>query len=281
MQGKFEINWDYYASKRSKLIHCKTVNLVNTLGWLRGGCPAWTEEVMWCVTCWHYESSALQKSCTFGKIVKRYSIDSTPQIELGCTKPTCRGHGVRSRAGVRCKGHEEGSRAGGIQVARGDLHLQIVGVITVQTFWVKCRCQLVIRLKANKCYQGLLCSLSSFINLLVSDLCLDLWPLYRYYWQCNRYHPWVCPDHIASHIALAWSIVCIISPQSPSGPRRNSSPWWITHLHLDVPKVMPTASGWPPPSPLTLALLVAFLCRTWDYSFRSTTTKSGKALICK
>ena len=40
------------------------------------------------------------------------------------------------------------------------------GVITVQTLRVKRRCQLVIRLKANKCYQELLCFLSSYINLL-------------------------------------------------------------------------------------------------------------------
>ena len=88
---------------------------------------------------------------------------------------------MTSRAGITCRGHVEGSRAGGMQVARGDLHLRIGGVITVQTLRVKCKCQLVVRLKANTCYQEFLQSLSSSINLLVSDLCSGLWPLRRYY----------------------------------------------------------------------------------------------------
>ena len=73
-----------------------------------------------------------------------------------------RGHGVRSRAGVMGKG----LRARGMQVARGDLHLRMGGVITVQTLRVKHKYQLVIRLKANKYYQELLWYLSSYINLL-------------------------------------------------------------------------------------------------------------------
>ena len=50
-----------------------------------------------------------------------------------------------------------------MQVARNDLHLQMGGVWQSR---LKRRYQLVIRLKANECYQKLLCSLSSYINLL-------------------------------------------------------------------------------------------------------------------
>ena len=57
----------------------------------------------------------------------------------------------------------KGLRAGGMQVARGDLHLRMSGV---QQCRVKRRCQLVVRLKANECYQELLRSLSSYINFL-------------------------------------------------------------------------------------------------------------------
>ena len=69
-------------------------------------------------------------------------------------------------------------RAGGMRVARGDLYLQMGGVVTVQTLRVKRRCQLIIRLKANKCYQKLLRSLSPYINLLnirqIFGLCISV-----------------------------------------------------------------------------------------------------------
>ena len=107
----------------------------------------------------------------------------------------------RPRAGVTGWGHVQGSRAGGMRVARGDLHLRMGGVI-VQTLRVKRKCQLVVRLKANECYQELLRYLSSYINLLNIRLCLGLWPLRKCYWRYNRYHPRVCLDHIAGHIAL-------------------------------------------------------------------------------
>ena len=125
-----------------------------------GGCSAWTEEVTWYVTCWHYKSLALRRSCAFGEIVKRCSINSTPRVGL------YQGHVQGSQGEVTCKGHVERLYAGGTQVARDDLLLQVGGVITMQTFWVKCRCQLVVKLKANKYYQELLCFLSSYINLL-------------------------------------------------------------------------------------------------------------------
>ena len=66
---------------------------------------------------------------------------------------------MRSYAGVK-------SRAGDMRVAQSDLHLRMGGVISVQTVRVKRRCQLVGKLKANECYQELLCYLSFYINLL-------------------------------------------------------------------------------------------------------------------
>ena len=120
---------------------------------------------MWYVTCWHYGSSTLWRSCAFGEIVKRCSINSTPRVELH------QDHVQGSRGEIKCKGYVDRSRAGGMQVARGDLHSRMGGVITVQTLRVKRSCQLVVRLKANKCYQGFLCYLSSYINLLNIRLC--------------------------------------------------------------------------------------------------------------
>ena len=67
---------------------------------------------------------------------------------------------------ITCRGHVQGSDAGDMRVAQSDLHLWMGGVITVQTLWVKRMCQLVVRVKANKCYQRLLRYLSSYINLL-------------------------------------------------------------------------------------------------------------------
>ena len=66
-------------------------------------------------------------------------------------------------------------------------------VVTVRTLQVKCRCQFVVRLKANKCYQELLCFLSSYINLL--DL-LNLQGLRHWFLTSGRFHtssPWSRP----------------------------------------------------------------------------------------
>ena len=73
---------------------------------------------------------------------------------------------MRSREGVTCRGHVEGLRARGMRVAQGNLHLQMGEIIIVQTLRVKRKYQLVVRLKANKYYQELLRSLSSYINFL-------------------------------------------------------------------------------------------------------------------
>ena len=122
------------------------------------------------------------------------------------------------------QGSNEGLAYRGMQVTQHDLHLQMGGVITVQTFRVKRRYQLVVRLKANKYYQELLRYLSSYINLLnirffarISGLCISvtnnimtpgfvlivsliisLWLLWSYCWlDCFN-----CSDLIADCIAL-------------------------------------------------------------------------------
>ena len=96
-------------------------------------------------------------------------------------KATYRGHGVKSRAGATCRGYGARLRAGDMQVAQSDLYLQMGGVVTIQTLQVKCRCQLVVRLKANKYYPELLNFLSSYINLLnllnLKASAVDSWPL--------------------------------------------------------------------------------------------------------
>ena len=69
-------------------------------------------------------------------------------------KVTCRGH----VDGVACRGHASCSGWSAFTDGRS--------FNSTDSSRVKRRCQLVIRLKANKCYQELLCSLSSYINLL-------------------------------------------------------------------------------------------------------------------
>ena len=76
-----------------------------------------------------------------------------------------------TRAGVMWKG----LHAKRMRVARSDLHLQTgKGFNNADFFKVKCRCQLVVKLKANKYYQGLLCYLSFYIKLLNIRLCSQL-----------------------------------------------------------------------------------------------------------
>ena len=58
------------------------------------------------------------------------------------------GHGVRSRA----EGHMQGSRGRKMRAVQSDLHVQMGGVVTVRILQVKCKCQLAVKLKANKCY---------------------------------------------------------------------------------------------------------------------------------
>ena len=121
--------------------------------------------------------------------------------ELSCTRATFRGHGIRSHVGVTWRGHVQ-------RVSK------LPGVICIYKWFelysadfsrVKRRCQVVVRLKANKRYQELLCYLSSYINLLNIRLCLGLWSLRKCYWQCN--HTRICPDCIADYIALIIDLI--------------------------------------------------------------------------
>ena len=86
------------------------------------------------------------KSCAFEKTLKMCAIDSTPWVGFNW---------MRSRAKVTCKGHVQGSRVKVNEQGRK---------ITLRE--LERRCQFVVRLKANKYYQELLYSLSSYINLL-------------------------------------------------------------------------------------------------------------------
>ena len=95
---------DWCFRYRSYNHSCKTVNLItNTLGWSRDA----QRERKKSGDLSHADTTDLRRSekhCAFGKTLKRCSIDSTPQIELSCTKAICRGHRVRSRAGVTWRG---------------------------------------------------------------------------------------------------------------------------------------------------------------------------------
>ena len=251
------------------LQNCKTVNLVNTLDSLREILSVNGRSHVICHVLTLQIFGAPKKLRFWQDCEEMFNwLNSTNWVELikttcSCQRVrsragvTCRGHVQGSRAGVTCRGHIQGSVTGSMWVVQGDLHLQMGGVITVQTLRVKCRCQLVVRLKANECYQELLRYLSSYINLLNIRLCSGLWPLRKCYWQCN--HPRVCPDCIdddialiadliANRIALAVLLIVLLWsylyseiffafsivfhwPQSTSGLRHNSLHSWITHLH--------------------------------------------------
>ena len=89
------------------------------------------------VTWWHFSSLALQKVALLEKSWR--CLQSTQLRELSLT-----GWGYVQKS--RAKMNEQERK------------------ITLQE--LECRYQLVVRLKANKCYQELFCSLSSYINLL-------------------------------------------------------------------------------------------------------------------
>ena len=168
-------------------------------------------------------------------------LNSTDWVDY--TKATCRDHGVRSRAG-------------GMWVTRDDLHLWMDGIITVQTLWIKRRCRLVVRLKANKCYQELLPSLSFYINFLnirlfaqVSGFCVSaigditvttpkfvlIVSLIILLWLHCSGRIVDCFDCICARKCFLLLVsFSLIAPQTASGFRQNSSPWWITHLYLII-----------------------------------------------
>ena len=116
------------------------------------------------------------KSCAFGKTVKKCSIDLTWQIKLSCTKVTCRSHKVKLRAGVTCRNYVQGA----CKLPKVICIYKWVELYKVDSSKIKYKCQLVVRIKANECYQELL-SYLSFYNFLVSDPCLSSWPFYKCY----------------------------------------------------------------------------------------------------
>ena len=130
---------------------------------------------MWYVTYWYYRTLALQNSCAFGKTVKRSSINSIPQIELSCIKATCRSNDVRSCAEITCRGHVDHLE----QFAFTNEWSYNSAEVTygMDSSRVMCKCQLIVRLKANKCYQEWLCYLSFYIDFLNIRLCSWLEPL--------------------------------------------------------------------------------------------------------
>ena len=152
------------------------------------------------------------RSCAFGKTVKMSSINSTPQIELSYIKGTWRSYRVKSCAEVMCRDHVDypeqsafinGWSCNSVEVTCG-----------VHCSRVKRGCQLVVRLKANKCYQELLCYSSSYIkfqnyqaSLIGSILSISFAAMLA-----------------MIVLAFVWSIICIISPQNPNGLRRSSPP---------------------------------------------------------
>ena len=73
---------------------------------------------------------------------------------------------------------------------------------------VKRKCLMVIRLKANKCYQELLCYLSSYINFLNIRLCGWLQALGRFqtFSPWSKTHPTMAVIIIV--LGFVWSIIC-------------------------------------------------------------------------
>ena len=146
-----------------KVGNCKTVNLVYTLGWSRGvlSVNGRSHVIRHVLT---LRMFGAPKKLRFWRNCKEMfnGLNSTNWVELHKGQV----QGVTGWVHVQGWDHVQGSRAGGIWVAWSDLHLRMGGVLTVQTLQVKRRCQLVVKLKANKCYQELLRSLSSYINLL-------------------------------------------------------------------------------------------------------------------
>ena len=138
------------------------------------------------------------KSCAFREILKMYLIDSAQWVELdwvsSCAEVTWV---TRSNQRLLGGGKQWREMVKVMGLMWGLLREPNIGV----NWW--------IRLKANKCYQELLCYLS-FYYLLVLDPCLGLWPLRRCYQQCKRYYHRLCPDYIAGHIALIALTVLLI-----------------------------------------------------------------------
>ena len=143
--------------------------------------------------------SALKKLYFWQNLEEVFNqLNSTNRVKLH------KGHVQGSRGKVTCRAHVQGA-------------YKLLGVIYIYE-WVKFngadsskvkyRCQLVVRLKANKCYQKLLRYLSSYINLL--NIRLSARVFGKCYWQYN--YPRVYPDCITGHIASIAHLIadCII-----------------------------------------------------------------------
>ena len=148
------------------------VNLVNTPGWLREMFIVNRKSHVMRHILTLRIFGTLKKLCFWQNREKVFNqLNSTNWVELH------KSHVQGSRSQVTWRDHRVRSRAGGMQVARGNLHLQMG---RVQQCRLKHRCQLIVRLKTNKCYQKLLHYLSSYTHLLnirlfaqVSSLCVS------------------------------------------------------------------------------------------------------------
>ena len=140
-----------WQNHKELLIWCKMVNLVNTLSWLRGmlSVNGRSHVIRHVLTLRIFGAS---KKLRFWQNREEVfnRLNSTNWIELHKGNVQGPRGEVTCRGKVTCRGHA--SCPG--------------GVVTMQTLWVKHRCQLVVRLKTNKYYQELLCLLSSYINFL-------------------------------------------------------------------------------------------------------------------
>ena len=113
--------------------------------------------------------STLKKLCFWQNREKVFNrLNSRNWVELH------KGHVQESKGEVMCKSHAQGA-------------CKLTGVICIYEWAefndgdflrVKCKCQLVVRLNANKCYKELLRSLSSDINFLNIRLFAQVFGLY-------------------------------------------------------------------------------------------------------
>ena len=126
----------------------KTVNLVTkTLGWLKRMLSVNEKSHMIYYVLTLRIFGAPKKLCFWQNREEMFNRLNSAR-ELSCTRATCRGHGLKLRASVIWRGHVQGV-------------CKLPGVICIYK-WVelynadssrfKHRSQLIVKLKANKCY---------------------------------------------------------------------------------------------------------------------------------
>ena len=143
-----------------------------------------------------------------------------------------------------------GMCVGQILLLQSDGEAEEVEILVDRFFKSKRRDWLIIRLKAMECYQGLLCYLSFYINLLMSYLFRSRLLIQTFDTTddvsfilhishpipvgggCdrNRNRFW----YYLSGLGIVLTIPSDYPFWSTSGPRRDSPPWWITHLHPTI-----------------------------------------------